>query len=383
MSDRDGDRDIYVVTLDGSAPRRLTFSEQFDDVPSFSPDGSRMAYEHDGVVWVMNSDGSNQHQVGWYYTYRPSWSRDGRRLVFHGIPPGQSGTAIFTSDPNGRDVKQVSLNMDGALAAMASFSPDGSRIAFERSNHIWLVNSDGTNEHAISADLDGQVPAWSPTGSEIVFQWADLNPPYNSVGPGDDLYAVRPDGTGLRQLTAMPGSDTAAAWSADGRRIAFGSQRHGNGELYVMNADGGGATRITNDGETVYAPFDGAPSWDPTSGSGAPPALPPSPPGAAHPRHRQRLALRCAKRQEVGRRGVVRLRVFATQGSVVVARGALIVTKRFTVGGAKARTVRLRLRHRARARLARASGRLVARIRLTARAPDGVRTSATAVTALR
>ena len=364
---------IWVITLDGSSPRQLTFGDFPDYSPSFSPDGRRIVYEHYGVVWVMNSDGSDQHPVGWYYTYRPSWSRDGRRLTFYGNPPHGSGYAIFTSNPDGGDVKQLTTTADGQTSTMPAFSPDARRIVFERNNFLWLVNADGSGEHVLSLDLMGSAPAWSPTGSSIAFQWNGIQPPFDSVGGGNDLYTVNPDGTHLRQLTHIYGEDSAAAWSPDGRRIAFDSQRNGNRELYVMNADGSGLTRITNDGEDRDAPGDGAPSWDPSSGSGAPPP-PPAAPGHRDPG--RGLTARCPKRQRVGRRGLIRVRVRATPGSVVAARGRLIVTKRFEVAGAKSRVVHLRLRHRPRSPI-------VARIRLTARAPDGERSSAIAVTALR
>jgi Tol biopolymer transport system component len=262
-----------------------------------------------------------------------------------------------------------------------SFAPDGSRIAFQRGGHIWVVNSDGTNEHAVSASLDGEVPAWSPTGKEIAFQEWEPLPPYDPVGTGFDIYAVHPDGTGLRNITAFTGSDTAPAWSPDGRRIAFAAERDGNGELYVTNADGTGATRLTHDDGGPEMPFDGGPSWDPSSRSGAT-ALPQSAsPGALPGRRHGRLVLRCAKRQRV-RHGAIVLRVRARADSVVVVHGRLFVGERFVARRA-ARTVHLRLRRSARARVEHARVPVAARVRVTVWGPDGVRASTSAVSALR
>ena len=61
-----------------------------------------------------------------------------------------------------------------------------------------------------------------------------------------EIYAMNADGTGLTRLTNHPGNDTHAALSPDGSRIAFASRRDGNSEIYVMNADGTGVTRLTN-----------------------------------------------------------------------------------------------------------------------------------------
>ncbi len=64
------------------------------------------------------------------------------------------------------------------------------------------------------------------------------------------------DGTGQTRLTVNPGADSAPAWSPDGSRIAFESDRDENVDLYVMNADGSGQTRLTTD-----AAYDGTPAW--------------------------------------------------------------------------------------------------------------------------
>jgi len=73
-----------------------------------------------------------------------------------------------------------------------------------------------------------------------------------------EIYVMNADGTGITRLTTDPGADSKPAWSPDGTRIAFVSTRDGNSEIYVMNADGSAITRLTND-----AAFDGAPSWSP------------------------------------------------------------------------------------------------------------------------
>ena len=77
-------------------------------------------------------------------------------------------------------------------------------------------------------------------------------------GSGAEIYVVNSNGTGTTRLTSNDARDQDPVWSPDGRQIAFTSDRDGNDEIYVMNADGSGTTRLTNN-----AAPDGRPTWSP------------------------------------------------------------------------------------------------------------------------
>ena len=93
-------------------------------------------------------------------------------------------------------------------------------------------------------------PTWSPDGSRIAF---------DSERDGNlEVYVMNADGTGQTRLTDNPAADGVPAWSPDGSRIAFMSNRDGDYEIYVMNTDGSGQTRLT-----VNSAADVAPAWSP------------------------------------------------------------------------------------------------------------------------
>src|SRR5262245_14688613 len=78
------------------------------------------------------------------------------------------------------------------------------------------------------------------------------------TGKQYDIYVMNADGTGVTNLTNHAGNDMNPAWSRDGSKIAFQSNRDGNFEIYVMNADGSNQTRLTNNRAN-----DVVPSWSP------------------------------------------------------------------------------------------------------------------------
>jgi len=74
--------------------------------------------------------------------------------------------------------------------------------------------------------------------------------------PTDGIYVINADGSGETRLTNNSANDLFPVWSPDGKRIAFISDRDGNSEIYVMNADGSGQARLTNNPE-----YDTKPTW--------------------------------------------------------------------------------------------------------------------------
>lgn len=188
-------------------------------------------------VAVMQPDGSGT-------TYlvsggrAPAISPDGRKLAYVIVPD------IFVSPATGAGPAQRltfgknSVNGIDYSNWAPRWSPDGRRIAFIRSagaltgssfySRVFVMNADGSDTVPITPDsLDASDPAWSPDGSTIAFQAFTL-PPRNPWGPG--VYAVAPDGSGLR-LVSHPGELAyAPAWAHDGSALAWA----GGGGIAVM-----------------------------------------------------------------------------------------------------------------------------------------------------
>jgi Tol biopolymer transport system component len=289
-SDRDGNREIYVMNADGSCQTNVTNGPGDDDFGAWSPDGSRIVFtsDRDGgdgkrEVYVVNGDGSGQTRL----SNNPcgendvlAWSPDGSRLAFSSglhakfgsnptVTPaaGDCVWTIYVVNADGSGLTNLASDRDGN-EEFGAWSPDGSRIAFISSRagnwDVYVVNADGsglTNLSNRPADdflrnnPGANGTAWSEDSSRVRF--ISIRDDGNR-----DLYVVNADGTGLTNL-GYPGPDLGGGTSAgpsfdaglspiswgdspDGARIAFFSNRDGNEELYVMNVDGSGVTRLTN-----------------------------------------------------------------------------------------------------------------------------------------
>ena len=118
-------------------------------------------------------------------------------------------------------------------------------------NELYVMNADGTGVTQLTTnEAEGDHAGWSPDGRRIVF---------SSARDGGQLhiFVMDPDGTGVTQLTSGDFTDDDPTWSPDGKQIAFQSTRDGHEEIYMMNADGTGQTRLTfNEGI-----FNAVPSW--------------------------------------------------------------------------------------------------------------------------
>lgn len=181
-----------------------------------------------------------------------------------------AGPGLYTITPGGTATKIPGTSSGDN---QASWSPDGSRIAFKSASasnyEISVMNADGSGRRQLtSTPVAEEEPTWSPDGSQIAFASKDPN---DNTASDLEIWTINADGSGRRQLTNTANGvrDTHPAWSPDGDRIAFLSEgRAGdtNSNIYVMDTNPAtdDAINLTpNTSDPVYQANDEEPSWSP------------------------------------------------------------------------------------------------------------------------
>ncbi|HEY5626222.1 MAG TPA: hypothetical protein VIT93_07010 [Dehalococcoidia bacterium] len=261
--------DIYTIFDTGAGGLRLTDNAGFDADPEYSPDGTKIAFSSEqdgkgvGQIYVMNADGSDQRRLtaGFNHHNDPTWSPDGTKIAF---TTWDHGFHIYVM--NASDGSEVTRLTDGGDNTRPAWSPDGSEIAFlhsdaETETTLWVmkVNNPGGAHRLLPASWSGanldseSAPAWG-TGvnlGKIAFSAA----PSTEPGPPNyNIYAMKADGTGpVTALTDTPFFDREPAWSPEGTKLAFSSNRDGGSDIYLFESGGpprqSGFIRITFTGD--------------------------------------------------------------------------------------------------------------------------------------
>jgi Tol biopolymer transport system component len=239
------DDGIWTSRADGTHRQRITSDGGFD--PSWSPDGRRIVYrrltaDDDGELWTVEADGSQRADlgIGPSSDWGPSFSPDGTMIAFSSNKGGP--LAIWVMHSDGSAARQVTAGH----GEYPSWSPDGKRLAYAGGSYydIHVVDLDGSNDRAITdTPAYDMGPAWSPDGRTIVYHTqvdAFPNVGESGQGPEMELHAVGIDGSNDRRLTDDSVEDSFAAWSPDGRFLVWA--RHG--ELVVGHPDGSGMASI-------------------------------------------------------------------------------------------------------------------------------------------
>jgi Tol biopolymer transport system component len=196
-------RGLYLMGSDGSNQRRL-FTDPNSGVfsPSFSPDGTRVAFSlcPDGqptcAIYTIKTDGTGLTAVtrfnarGEVFDFAPQYSPSGASIAFAGFNrPGPESVAIYVVSVKGGAVRQLTDTSIGA--SDPDWSPDGSHLSFTSEEAVWTMKADGSGAVRLSnpgRSHDG-LARYSPRGDKLVFERDSPNFSQSS------LVAINTDGT--------------------------------------------------------------------------------------------------------------------------------------------------------------------------------------------
>jgi Tol biopolymer transport system component len=307
----EGDGGIFLVGATGESPRRLT-DKGFH--PAWSPDNRNIAYCTERIVnpqsrnsisslWVVDQNGGAPRRISAGDAMQPAWSPSGRRIAYWANSGGQRD--LFTI-PAAGGIPTPVLS-DAPLDWCPAWSPDGRYLYFASdrggSMNLWRVPVDEASGRALGppetvtngVQASTELPSLSSDGSKLVFrarlqsanpvaipfdpaaerlgdpvplfrrtgilepfdisrdgQWLALD---NEGERQEDIFICRTDGSDLRRVTDDFYRDRSPAWSPDGKRIAFYSNRSGRYEIWEIGRDGGGLKKLSDYKEdNLYCP---------------------------------------------------------------------------------------------------------------------------------
>jgi TolB protein len=288
--------EIYLMNGDGTNVRRITHNTTGEGFPALSPDGKRIVFESnrlrkesDPINWaslfVMNVDGSGG--VSLVPGNSATWSRDSKSIAFHASASGKGKPITGLPGAASSDSDIFILNVDDFLSKKSparnitnnpaavdddpDWSPDGKKIAFtshavtdDQTNsvtaEIYVIdaNGKGKRRRLTNNTEEERAPDWSPDGKLIAYMCRKGEAAEGRSIGTFEICIMNADGSGQKRITNNRVAELTVSWSPDGKQIIFHRAVGGVGQyqLFTINADGTGEKQLT------FPPgFNGFPSW--------------------------------------------------------------------------------------------------------------------------
>jgi len=225
---------------------RVTLSEGTSMAAALSPDARTLAIDLLGALWTVGIDGGPARRIldDGYDAHLPSWSPDGKRIAFQAYL--RDTWHIWTVNPDGTGLQEVTSGPFDDREP--HWSPDGARLAFSSDRggnyDVWtLTLASGEVRRLTTNAANDSMPAWSPDGREIAFV---------SDRSERGVYAHTVEGSAERLLAADAAAVWSPSWTPDGKSVAYVSVNGANSRLMV------GGAAVSEPGEDVF-PF--RPHW--------------------------------------------------------------------------------------------------------------------------
>jgi len=256
FTDYDSTRSIFLLSLATLEKSRLTLAPTGDQYSgdfnaTFSPDGKRVAFSRrpgwDGDIYTVPVAGGEPKRLTFDVKYIEglTWSPDGEDIIFSS-DRGGSGQTLWRIGASGGSPERLAAG--GQNSRHPTISPDGRRLAYSeyiRHASIWRIKiPESPNRKAVPSKLINSTrwdtdASYSPDGKRIAF---------GSERSGNfDIWVCDSDGQNPVQLTFLEGDSGTPGWSPDGKRIAFDAHVKGNADIFVMSADGGPVKALTTE----------------------------------------------------------------------------------------------------------------------------------------
>ena len=247
--DREGLSDVYTMPAAGGWPSRITFERKLtaywdDSNPQWSPISRWLAFTQKSHVHIVPASGGLPKKITGFTesAFSPVWMPDGDRLLVS--VEKDDHIEILLTDRDGGWPRALVVDPTGD-AWDAQVSPDGRLVAcvhrpFDDLNRLDIriveVETGQIRNLIGTPKIRAWSPRWAPDGSTLAF--ITEQPDFNEV------WLVRPDGEGLRQLTHLGRDASDIAWSPDGMRLVGSVNRAGSFDLALIDAGSGEAAYL-------------------------------------------------------------------------------------------------------------------------------------------
>ncbi len=246
--------EVYTADVNGENVNRLTNFKQarIKKGPVWSPDGNRIAFHADinegAQLFSINKNGEDLVQLTALpgHNVEPYWSPTGEELIFNAVPK-DGKVKMMVMDKDGSNVRPL-YNPDGHNWYPRIVHKDKvvftSDINHEHFYDIFSMNLDGSNlQQLTSVKAINWFPEYSPDGEKIVFHSNQDDPSFSDAGDYN-LYMINADGSGMTRLTNLKGQELHAKWFPSGDKLIFEWHDEVAKGLHILNIDTGEISKV-------------------------------------------------------------------------------------------------------------------------------------------